>query len=72
MTLKPVAITFYARMSNSTVLNEIATYGTELEAVPITDENRQPGDADNATERYVNVDMVAILRDVADQIEGRR
>lgn len=72
MTLKPATITFYARMGNSRVLNEITTYNTDLEVVPITDENRQPGDADNATERYVNVDLVAILRDVAVELEGRR
>lgn len=72
MTLKPVTLTLYTRIDDSPVINQITTYDTDLEAVDITDENRLLNDAPDATVRYINVDMPAILRGIADEIEARR
>lgn len=60
----------YTRVGDSEVLNEIGTISVEVELIAITDENRQPTDAAEATVRVLNFDLARALREAADEIEG--
>lgn len=67
--MRPIRITLYARVGDSEVLNEIATIERDLEVAPITDENRRPGDAEDATMR-IDIALPHALRQIADEIEA--
>ncbi|QNJ55502.1 hypothetical protein SEA_PHINKY_10 [Microbacterium phage Phinky] len=65
--MKPLKITLYARVGDSEVLNELAVIERELQMVPITDANRAPGDAPDATMRVV--DAEGAIRRMADAVK---
>ena len=67
----PEKITLYARMGDSDVLNELGWVVRDITYEPITDATRQPGDAPDATHRTSDIDIPALLREVADEWEAR-
>lgn len=67
----PLPITILARVGNSDVVNEIGTVTIDVTAEPITDENRLPGDAAEATVRATlsEAALAKALRDAADELD---
>lgn len=67
----PVQITIYAQIGDSDVMNMLGWVLRDVTYEPITDETRQPGDAPDATERTSDIDIPAMLRELADEWEAR-
>jgi hypothetical protein len=67
----PEKITLYAQMGDSEVMNMLGWVVRDITYEPITDENRQPGDAPEASHRTSDIDIPALLREVADEWEAR-
>lgn len=66
--LVPSKITFYARVGDTEVLNQLGVVDMQVEVEPITAENRLETDAPEATMRVVGVDLPGALHELADQI----
>jgi hypothetical protein len=67
----PVQITVYAQMGDSDVLNNLGWVLRDVTYEPITDETRLPSDAPEATDRASDIDVPALLRELADEWEAR-
>jgi hypothetical protein len=69
--LTPLTVTILARIGDSDVVNEIGTVEIDVTAEPITDENRQPGDAAEAVMRATisEAALAKALRDAADELD---
>lgn len=62
-------LTIFGRLDDSQVSNEIGVVEVSGKVEPITDENRQPTDAPDATTR-ISFDLPAALRKLADEMDG--
>lgn len=68
--MSAVNVRLYARIGNSEVFNDLGGVDAEAGLEPITDETRRETDAPDATTRIFGLDMPAVLRQLADQIEA--